>query len=117
MYFPSIGTTPLSTSVISQPPDSIPGHATSDLLESAGGRALQEVPPADVRRRRRAGAGGTDAAERDLARPAPAGVPLRRAARYRQDVDGAHPREVAELRAGPDDDARQHVPRVRLDLE
>src|SRR5207249_5769203 len=65
----------------------------TDLLESTRGRALPQVPSADVRRRGRAGAGGADAAERDRERPAAAGVPLRGAARHGQDLARAHPRQ------------------------
>src|SRR5215831_12985556 len=101
MYLPSIGTTPLSTSVISQPPDSMAGEATPDLLESTDGRALPEVPSPDVRRRRRAGAGRADAAERDLPRPAAAGISLRGTARHGQDLDGAHPGQERQLCPGP----------------
>src|SRR6516162_9058139 len=110
MYLPSIGTTPLSTSVISQPPDSMAGEATPDLLESTDGRALPEVPSPDLRRRRRAGTGRADASERDRERSAPAGVPVRGPARHREDLDGAHSREERQLHPRPDDDARQHLP-------
>ena len=46
-------------------------------------------------------------------RPASAtGLPLRRAARHREDVARPHPREGAELRARPDADPGQDLPRV-----
>src|SRR5215471_15771449 len=99
MYWASIGTMPVFTSSISQPPDSTRARYI-DLLESADGRAVSQVPTADLRRRGRPGAGRSHAAERDRERPAPPGVPLRRAAGNRQDVDGAHPCEERQLRAG-----------------
>ena len=85
------------------------------LLESLHGCALPEVPSADLRGRRRAGGGRPDAEQRDLGRRGAPGLPLRRPARHRQDLDGAHPRQVPQLRAGADDDARRHVPRVPRD--
>ena len=51
------------------------------------------------------------------ARPGAAGLPLRGPARHRQDVDGAHPRQGAQLRAGPDADPGQDLPRLRRDRE
>ena len=44
-----------------------------------------------------------------------AGLPLRRPARHGQDVDGAHPRQGPQLRAGPDADAGRHLPRLPRD--
>ena len=48
-------------------------------------------------------------------RPGAPGLPLRGAARHRQDLDGAHPREGAELRPGPDRAAGRDVPRLPRD--
>ncbi len=45
--------------------------------------------------------GGADALERDRRREDPPGLPLRGPARDEEDLDGAHPREVGELRRGP----------------
>ena len=89
-----------------------PFEPVRHLLESSRGRALPEIPPAELRRGRRAGGGRPDAEQRDHVRTGAPGLSLRRPARHRQDVDGAHPREVPQLRAGPDDDARRHVPRL-----
>ena len=50
-------------------------------------------------------------------RPGAPGLPLRRPARDRQDLAGAHPREGAELRARADADAGQDLQRVRDDRE
>ena len=75
------------------------GAVSSNLLESTSGRALPQVPPADVRRGGRAGGGRADAHERDRAGQDPPGVPVRRPARHRQDLARAHPREGAQLRA------------------
>src|SRR5215208_6759877 len=86
-----------------------------ESLESQRGRPLPQVPPAGLRRGRGPGGGDADAAERDRARADPAGVSLRRPARHRQDLAGANPREGAELRAGPDADARQDLPRLPRD--
>ena len=82
-------------------------------------RALSQVPAAGLRRGRRAGGGRADAPERDRARPGAAGVPLRRAARHGEDVDGATPREGAQLHGHgrPDGASRQDLPRVRRDRE
>ena len=71
----------------------------SNLLESTGGRALPQVPPPDVPGGRRAGGGRADAHERDRAGQDPPGLPVRRAARDRQDVARPHPGEGAQLRA------------------
>ena len=90
-------------------------EAGAFLLESFRGRALPEIPPADLRRGRRPGGGRPDAEERDHGRTGAPGLSLRRPARHRQDLDGADPREEPELRARPDGDARRHVPRVRRD--
>ena len=67
----------------------------SSLRQSAGGRPLPQVPPPDLRRGRRAGGGRADAHERDRAGQGAPGLPVRRAARHRQDVARAHPREGA----------------------
>ena len=88
-------------------------------MNQPGDGPLPQVPPPGLRRGRRAGGGRADAAERDRARPGAAGLSLRRPARHREDLDGAHPREGAELRG----DARavalsgQDVPRVPRDRE
>ncbi len=80
-------------------PGAAAGHS---CLNRHRDRALPEVPPADLRRGRRAGGGRPDAAERDHRRTGAPGLSLRRPARHRQDLDGAHPRQGPELRAGPD---------------
>ena len=77
--------------------------------------ALPEVPAADVRRGGRSGGRGPDAPQRDRARPGAPGLPLRRPARHREDVDGAHPRQGAQLRLRPDGHTRRDVQRVRVD--
>ena len=93
-----------------------PRAGPPDLRESIRGRPLPQVPPPDLRGGRGPGGGRADADERDRAGQGAAGVPLRRPARHRQDLARADPREVGQLRARPDRDARQHVPRVRRDL-
>src|SRR4051812_36355561 len=75
----------------------------ADLLYSnPGDGSLPQVPAAGLRRGSRPGGGRPDAEERDRERADPAGVPLRGAARDRQDVARTHPRQGAELRAGID---------------
>ena len=56
-----------------------------------------EVPAEDVRRRRRAGARRDHADERAPRRPRRPRVPLHGQPRRRQDLDGAHPRQGAQL--------------------
>ena len=78
-------------------------------------RAVPEVPAPGLRRGGRAGRGRPDAEERDRLRPGAPGLSLRRPPRDRQDLDGPHPREGAQLRPRPDPDAGQHLQRVRDD--
>ncbi len=60
---------------------------------------VSQTPPTLVRRRRRSGAGGAHLAPRGRARQGPSRLPVRRLARYRQDLDGEDPRLLPELRA------------------
>ena len=87
------------------------------MPESACDRPVSQVPAADVRGGGRPGSGGADALERDREREDPAGLPLRRAARDREDLDGADPREVDQLQARADRAPRQHLSRLRRDHE
>ena len=77
-------------------------RAAVDLLESRRDRPVPQVPPADLRRGRRAGGGGADALERARERQDPPGLPVRRPAGHRQDLAGADPRQVGQLQARAD---------------
>src|SRR3954452_11025829 len=89
----------------------------SFLRQSAGDRALPEVPPADVRGGRGPGGGDPDADQRDRRRQGAPGLPLRRAARHREDIARPDPREGAQLPERPDRHAVQRLPLVRRDLQ
>ena len=73
------------------------------------------MAPAAVRRRHRTAGGDAHAAQRAHERPHRAGVRVRRAARLRQDDDGAHPGAGAQLRQGADRRSVRRVRRVRRD--
>ena len=88
----------------------------------SGGRvpaavAVSPPPPAHVRRDGRPGAGRAHAAQRGEQRQGAPRLPVRRAARHGQDLDGEDPRGVPELRARADDRAMRAVRIVQIDRE
>ena len=92
-------------------PISNPQSAVRKIRNAISGHRAK-VAAAAVRRRRRPADGHTDAAQRPRQRASGAGVRVCRAARRRQDDDGAHSGARAELRLRPDGRSVRHVRRV-----
>ena len=72
------------------------------VASGRGARSLPQIPARDLRRGRRAGARHRAAAHRAGGRSDQPRLPVLRPARLRQDVIGADPGPLAELRAGAD---------------
>ena len=91
----------------------LPRPAHRRLRQSPRGRPLPHLPPPRLRPRV-----GQEAVVRTLRnaiehRPGAAGIPLRRAARDREDVDGADPRQGAQRRGRPERRLRPDAARSR----
>ena len=90
-------------------------HEGSHELAHGAHLALPQVPPGDLRRRRRPAAHRAHPAQRRRRGHGRARVPVHGPARHRQDDHRAHPRQGAAVRARSHRRARRHVRAVHRD--